>query len=139
MSDSDEEVLKEETVVSNPKPDRAVWLDFLLYIFRSVGVGCLLYILIAFAIVSATSSPSFQTTPFQKLFIAVILLFLGAAEGPYHGSVAKTGYVFWQYFVLPVFLILLIAAGYRYRKAWWGKMLGALGVCLWLLAGSGLY
>ena len=139
MSNSAEEIIKEETVVSNPKPDRAGWLGFLLYLFFSLGVGCLLYVLIAFAIISATSSPSFQTTLFQELFIAVAILFLGAAAGPFSGVVVKTDYMFLQFFVLPVLLILLIAAGYKYRKAGWGKMLGALGVCLWLLVGSGLY
>ena len=139
MSNSAEEIIKEENVDLNPKPDRAVWLDFLLYTFLSLGVGCLLYLLIAFAIVSTTSSPGFQTTPSQNFILVFIALFLGVAEGPFSGAVVKTDYMFLQFFVLPVLLILLVAAGYKYRKAGWGKMLGTLGVCLWLLVGSGLY
>ncbi len=139
MLDSDEKDLKDKDVDLNQKPDRAVWLDSLLYMSCSLGVGCLLFLLIAFAIVSATSSPSFETTPVQNFIIVVFILFAGAAEGPYSGAVVKTDYMFLQFFVLPVLLILLFAAGYKYRKAGWGKILGALGVCLWLLVGSGLY
>jgi len=138
MAGSDEDVLKGKNVDLSQKPGRAVWLDSLLYIFCSLGFGCLLFLLIAFAIVSSTSSPGFQTTATQELVLVVFLLFAGAAEGPFSGAGVKTDSMFLQFFGLPVLLILLIAAGYKYREARWGKMLGALGVCLWLLAGSGL-
>ena len=138
MSNPDEEVLKEKNIDSSPQPGRGGWRGFGLYMLRSITVGCLLFLLVSFAIVSSTSSPGFQTTPTQELIIVVFLLFAGAAWGPYSGGVVNSDYVFLQFFGLPLLLIVFIAAGHRYREAWWGKVLGIAGVCLWLLVGSRL-
>ncbi len=138
MPDSDEKISKEENGDSNPKPDRAVWPDFLLYVSCSLGFGCLLFLIIAFAIVTATNNPSFHLRPIENFILVVFILFSGAAEGPYSRAVVKSDYELWQFFGLTAILIILIVAGYSYRNAWSGKILGVLGVCLWLLVGSGL-
>lgn len=59
MSDSDEEDLKDKDVDSSPQPGRRGWRGFVLYMLRSITVGCLLFLLVSFAIVSSTNNPGF--------------------------------------------------------------------------------
>jgi hypothetical protein len=141
MSDSDEEVLKEKRVVSNPISDWGKGRDFARYALRSFGIALLLWGVVLSVVhffKKLNSNADLMALVIESIVKSAQVVFLslvGAVTGPFWVLTSYSGYDFLYFLGMFALATVLFGAGCKFRKRWWGISLGIAGVFLWVFVG----